>query len=291
MNKIQNYGLRARELLKVALNPIYWLYGRALQLFGIIDFPLPPNSNMRRTSAKSVWGYWYSGLTTSLPIFTHIQAAGLKPHSNLRILDFGCGVGGQIRRMRKYFPNADLVGCDIDPSSIRWLKKNYPSVDFSLSEAGSKLDFTTDSFDVVYSVSTFSHFSEQISKLYMKELSRILKPGGLAVLTIEGEYALSVVAKEWGLNIGVLESQLKQTGCFHITYEWIAKRSKVDYQPISDSVDITTYFDDEYGATIFSDFAFSEMARAEGLNFVSKSVGTCCDRQDIYVFEKSKDDF
>jgi hypothetical protein len=39
-----------------------------LRAFGVIDFPVPPNHNLRTTSSHSVRHYYESGLTTFLPI-------------------------------------------------------------------------------------------------------------------------------------------------------------------------------------------------------------------------------
>ena len=43
---------------------------------------------------------------------------------------------------------------------------------------------------------------------------------------------------------------------------------------------------DEYGTTVFSEHFFTTLATSVGLTFLHKSIGTCCDRQDIYVFKK-----
>ena len=71
-------------------------------------------------------------------------------------------------------------------------------------------------------------------------------------------------------------------------HEWIKERANTGYVPLSDAVDITTYFDKDYGSTIFSDTYFIKLANNENLEFINRSVGTCCDRQDIYVFKKIK---
>ena len=150
------------------------------------------------------------------------------------------------------------------------------------------LDYKPNHFDLVYSVSTFSHFSVEASKFYMKELSRITKKNGILILTIEGLSALQTVANEWNINQKDIAAFLNNEGSFHVTYEWIKERANTGYVPLSDAVDITTYFDKDYGSTIFSDTYFIKLANNENLEFINRSVGTCCDRQDIYVFKKIK---
>ena len=51
---------KLKEIVKLFLNVIYRLYEVPLKIFGIIDFPIPPNSNMRRTSANTIKRYIYS---------------------------------------------------------------------------------------------------------------------------------------------------------------------------------------------------------------------------------------
>lgn len=278
--------LRLRELIKLLYNPIFAIYVWFLKCLGIINFSVPPNSNMRRTSAKSIWRYWYSGLTTSLPINVHAQASGINPSHSNDVLDFGCGVGGQIRLMKKYFPQSQLTGCDVDPSSIRWLKKNYPSVNFVQVYPNDPVPFADSSFNLIYSISTFSHFSVEVSKFYFEELARVTKSQGVLILSVEGDHAIKTVATELGISKDEITDKVQASGAFHLTYEWIKQRKKSDYRPISESVDITTYFDDEYGTTVFSEHFFTTLATSVGLTFLHKSIGTCCDRQDIYVFKK-----
>ena len=141
MSKVHFNFLKIRELAKLLYNPIFAFYARFLKIIGVIDFAVPPNSNMRRTSAKTIWRYWYSGLTTALPINVHAQIAGIDPVKENQILDFGCGVGGQIRVMKEYFPNSQFTGCDVDPSSIDWLSKTYKEYNFVKSVASEELNY------------------------------------------------------------------------------------------------------------------------------------------------------
>ena len=207
---------------------------------------------MRRTSAKTIWRYWYSGLTTALPINVHAQIAGIDPVKENQILDFGCGVGGQIRVMKEYFPNSQFTGCDVDPSSIDWLSKTYKEYNFVKSVASEELKLPDGSFDMIYSVSTFSHFSVQVAEFYFSELSRLVKVNGVLILTVEGISTVDTVSAEWRVPKQKILSELNKTGAFHITYDWIKSRAESNYKPLSPSVDITTYFDIDYGTTVYS---------------------------------------
>src|SRR6266705_2937246 len=66
------------------------------------------------------------------------------------------------------------------------MKKNYPSVEADLTSFRPPLKYDSDSMDMIYSVSTFSHFSPDDQKAWLLELHRVLKPGGHCFLTTEG---------------------------------------------------------------------------------------------------------
>jgi len=44
--------------------------------------------------------------------------------SNIRILSFGCSTGEECFSLRKYLPNAHIIGVDINPTSIETAKKS-----------------------------------------------------------------------------------------------------------------------------------------------------------------------
>ena len=49
------------------------------------------------------------------------------------------------------------------------------------------LPYPDEYFDVVYCLSVFTHLNESMQDLWIEELSRILKPGGVLLLTIYGK--------------------------------------------------------------------------------------------------------
>jgi SAM-dependent methyltransferase len=62
------------------------------------------------------------------------------------------------------------------------------------------LTYAEDQFDVLYSVSVFSHLHPDTHAQWLKELSRVVNPGGYAFLTIEGATAMrrTMTRTVWG---------------------------------------------------------------------------------------------
>jgi ubiquinone/menaquinone biosynthesis C-methylase UbiE len=167
------------QSLKVAL----------LRAMGIIDFPVPPNSRMRGTSSDTIRHYYESGLTTTLPIITAAFIEGLDLRSSAKVLDFGCGVGRQLLHFRRNYPGLTLHACDVNDRSIQYLQSAYPTVESYTSAFSPPLKYPDLNFDLIYSVSIFSHLNIRDHELWLRELARITRGGGLCCLTILGTYA------------------------------------------------------------------------------------------------------
>ena len=95
-----------------------------------------------------------------------------------RVLDFGCGWGGETLWLAERA--AEAVGCDIDPQSIadaqRFKNKmGRSNVYFTLIE-NDRLAFEDNSFDAVFSTNVFEHVMQP--QRMLGEIRRILKPGG-----------------------------------------------------------------------------------------------------------------
>lgn len=104
------------------------------------------------------------------------------------ILDFGCGCGRIIRAFRNHLPTEHLFGTDIDPDAIAWLKENYKGIaEFSVNSHLPPTLYADEMFDLIYSVSIFTHLPEDMQFAWLNELKRIAKPGAYLILTTHGQ--------------------------------------------------------------------------------------------------------
>jgi SAM-dependent methyltransferase len=103
-----------------------------------------------------------------------------------RALDFGCGSGKVMRHFLPEAADCELWGCDIDERSIDWINAELspPLQAFANAEVP-PLDQPTASFDLVWSISVFTHLTDHWAG-WLSELHRVLRPGGLAIVSFLG---------------------------------------------------------------------------------------------------------
>jgi ubiquinone/menaquinone biosynthesis C-methylase UbiE len=99
---------------------------------------------------------------------------------NLTLLDIGCGRGGGLNILNKYFKFKELHGCDINSMAIEYCQKNYKNINFKISNA-EKLDYEDQTFDIITNVESFHCYENK--KNFFKETNRVLKKNGSLLMT------------------------------------------------------------------------------------------------------------
>jgi ubiquinone/menaquinone biosynthesis C-methylase UbiE len=109
---------------------------------------------------------------------------------SLTILDWGIGCGRVAVPLKRWMnPDARVIGVDVDRVNVAWCNENLPDIEASLCDFFPPLEFRSSSIDMVYGISVMTHLTEGAQYAWLKELHRILKPGGICALTTHGEYA------------------------------------------------------------------------------------------------------
>jgi ubiquinone/menaquinone biosynthesis C-methylase UbiE len=106
-------------------------------------------------------------------VATHLASVA----TPLRLLDFGCGVGGSLQHMRRRFPQGQLYGVDVSEESLALARKAHPHAEFSLVQ-GSTIGLPDDSVDVAMAACVFHHIPPSERASWVSELHRVLRPGG-----------------------------------------------------------------------------------------------------------------
>jgi SAM-dependent methyltransferase len=124
------------------------------------------------------------------------RAAGRSLDSFRSILDFGCGCGRTLVPLaRRLGSEAEVCGCDIDAEAIQWLQTHHPQLRLRVTGAEPPLPYEPGSFDLVISVSVFTHLDEPRQDAWLAELRRVLRDDGLGALTVHGERAYRSFAR------------------------------------------------------------------------------------------------
>jgi ubiquinone/menaquinone biosynthesis C-methylase UbiE len=242
----------SKKIAKFFFDKAQWIEVKFLTAFGVIDFKVPPNSSMRESSSTNIRHYYESGLTTTLPIVTAAYIEGLDLRQPAEVLDFGCGVGRQLLQLARRYPKLNLHACDVNGRSIAYLKRAYPKIDSYANEFSPPLKFSDSKFDLILSVSIFSHLSIKDNPIWLKELARVTRPGGLCCLTILGSHAMGLHAPaSSGPFASDQRKQLEEQGFLFQNYE------RPDFQRAAaelwDKGNTLQLIKEEYGNTYLSE--------------------------------------
>lgn len=148
--------------------------------------PLPPEL-LRWLVAGTDDAAWFleSGRRAMATLLESLQRHGVPLTASHRLLDFGCGCGRVLRHLR-HTP-AQLHGCDANPLAIDWCADHLPFARFAINALASPLDYDRDFFDVIYAFSVFTHLPQPLQQHWLEELHRVLKPGGVLLLSLHGD--------------------------------------------------------------------------------------------------------
>ena len=138
---------------------------------------------------------YHNGLKGANWITDLLEKNGLCIDEFDSILDFGCGCG-RVLRFWKGLIHAKIYGTDYNPSLIRWCEDNLPFVSVSVNDMHSRTGYVDNFFDIVYTISVFTHLSREMQSCCLDELIRITKPGGYIIITVHGVSRTSVLSDE-----------------------------------------------------------------------------------------------
>jgi SAM-dependent methyltransferase len=161
-----------------------------------------------------------------------VREAGLRPDE--RVLDLGCGVGRTAVALTRFMgPQGSYEGIDIVRPSIEWCQRTitprFPNFRFTHADvfnchynAGGgvlacdfRLPYPDGEFDLVFLTSIFTHLVPRDARNYLREIQRVLEPGGrcfntFALLT---EVSRRAIAEGTALaGLGALRHEFEE-GC------------------------------------------------------------------------------
>ena len=157
--------------------------------------PVPPEE-LRLDYGKDVQAYLSSGMRHVTTMARIVEEHGSPLRDARRILDFGCHSGRMLRHLPQLAPDAELWGVDVSAPHICWCIENLsPAIHFATTTTLPHLPFEDRYFDLIYSVSVFTHI-EDLQEAWLLELGRILRPEGKLYVTILDENTVRLIETE-----------------------------------------------------------------------------------------------
>lgn len=153
---------------------------------GFEKFPFPPDANKFRTIGDTHETRFKMGGAT---IFKNVEAylgdLGHTWSDFPNILDWGCGAG----RVTRYLigeSGQSVTGADIDSDNVGWCRDNLTGGRFETIPLMPKTTFKDGEFDLAIGISVFTHLTEPVQFAWLDELRRIIRPGGYALMSVQG---------------------------------------------------------------------------------------------------------
>jgi SAM-dependent methyltransferase len=115
-----------------------------------------------------------------------VADSGTPVNEMAAVLDFGCGCG-RVARHWAGVEGPEIHGCDYNPDLVGWCAANLPHVRAARNELAPPTSYASGSFDLIYALSVFSHLDQALQSAWLAEFQRLLRPGGLLVLSVLGE--------------------------------------------------------------------------------------------------------
>lgn len=101
------------------------------------------------------------------------------------VLDVACGIGRMARFIAPHVKR--YVGVDFSSGMIEKAReryKDYPNVSFLHNSGTNLAELEDNTFDLAICYLAFQHMTRNVTKSYVEEVHRVLKPGGVFVTDI-----------------------------------------------------------------------------------------------------------
>lgn len=193
-------------------------------------YPLPETKDREGYYGPHHFGYWAGGFQDASNLLNCASEYGVDVKN---YLDIGCASGRVLRHIENIKPGVDALGCDINRFHVEWCNRYLSnSVRAFHSHSIPNLPIEDNSLDMVSAFSVFTHI-ESFETAWLMEISRVLRPGGLAWITVHTENTLEDMHEGWPLwkpvmNYPELPSIVKEDRTFdgdRLVVRWRSDRS------------------------------------------------------------------
>lgn len=156
--------------------------------------PIPATSDRENYSGSDHAAYWLSGLSDALSVARQSARLGLGAGS--RYFELGCASGRVVRHVA-FHTAVPISCCDINKRHTEWIRLFLPErINVFHSSAIPNLPLEDNSIDIATAFSVFTHIDD-FETAWLLELRRILRPGGLAYVTVSTDQTWEKYKHDW----------------------------------------------------------------------------------------------
>jgi len=156
--------------------------------------PLPPRALREIVADPEPEVFLWTGyLDTARILDLYEQYRSAPSSARSSILDFGCGCGRMSRFLTQLRDVCDVHASDINPRHVAWCQEHLREVRTVCNSPLPPLPYADRTFDLVFSLSVFTHLDEPAIGRWLGEFHRILAPGGLLIATTHGPNVLEMI--------------------------------------------------------------------------------------------------
>lgn len=186
-----------RSILEKKQGMLEWMHSVGVctdkELSSLVP-PFPPVELRRLTAAEELEIFLWTGLKDLEQIMTLYQRnRSAADPDRPTILDFGCGCGRMIRFLSHVADRYSVYGCDVNESLVSWCKESLTGIQVTQSNPSSPSPYQDRMFNLIYSLSIFTHLPEERASEWLSEMHRILASEGILIITTHGLSALETI--------------------------------------------------------------------------------------------------
>ena len=156
------------------------------------------------TKVSRLWNYYsrtapYSDIYFSKVFGDRIlKRSGVAFHERISVLDFGCGPGFIWEHIQQLGIRWNYTGLDFSADSVRKLDERaagHPQFKGSVHVRQLPTEFPDNHFDAVLLLEVVEHLRDEHLSGTLREIWRVLRPGGVVVITTPNDEDLALATK------------------------------------------------------------------------------------------------
>lgn len=158
--------------------------------------PLPVTRDREFYFGNEHAAYWLSGLRDFNGIKREAERLGIGLTHGARYFELGCA-SGRVVRHATIADGLEVWCSDINLRHVEWIRAFLPpSIRVFSNTVLPTLPLEDKSVDVIAAFSVFTHIDD-FEFAWLAELRRVLRPGGLAYLTVQTEHTWERYKSSW----------------------------------------------------------------------------------------------